>query len=327
MQSKGSTVSVIVVNFNGMPYLETCLSSILNQKYRDFEVILVDNCSSDGSLEYVSQRFPDLTVVTNKSNLGYTAGINSGIARASGNYIAPVNVDTEVEEDWLSSMVEFMDTNSDAGAVTPKSQLYLDRNKVGTMGLNIHITGLGFVRGLNRQASCGQKEPFQVAAISGCSFLIRREIIEQMGGLNEDNFMYYDDVDLSWMVNLMGYNIYCIPRSVIYHQYQLKMSPQKLYWLEYGRWSALLRYLRPVTLVALLPALALTEVIIGGYCLIHGPKYVWAKVRAWRAVLKNLRIFIKKRQQVQSLRKLSDFQLLRRYKLNYEWGQMVSILK
>jgi len=327
MQSGKIRVSVIVVNYNGISYLETCLRSILAQSLPDFEVILVDNKSSDGSLEYVRRMFPDLLVVANEKNLGYTGGTNSGISRAKGKYLAPLNVDTEVEKNWLGAMVEFMNANPDAGAITPKSLLYRDRGKVGVMGLNIHITGLGFVRGLNTQDSNLPKEPFQVAGISGCSYLIRREIVERMGGLNEDNFLYYDDVDLSWVVNLMGYKIYCVPQSVVYHEYELKMTPQKMFWLEHGRLSALLCYLKPLTLVALLPLLMLTEALIIGYCLIRGPRYVWAKLRAWFSVARNMRNLLKRRRLVQRLRRISDFELIRRFKLNYEWGQALHILR
>jgi GT2 family glycosyltransferase len=327
MQISKTKVSVIVVNYNGISYLETCLRSVLAQNITDFEVILVDNKSSDGSLEYVRRMFPDLLVVANEKNLGYTGGINSGISHAKGKYLAPLNVDTEVQKDWLGAMVEFMDANPDAGAVTPKSLLYRERRKVGVMGLNIHVTGLGFVRGLNRQDSDLPKEPFQVAGVSGCSYLIRREIVERMGGLNEDNFMYYDDVDLSWVVNLMGYKIYCVPQSVVYHEYQLKMTPQKIFWLERGRAGALVCYLRPSTLLALLPLLAFTEALITGYCMIRGPRYVWAKLRAWFSVARNMRSLLRRRGQVQRLRRLSDFQLIKRFKLNYEWGQVLHILK
>ena len=327
MQSSQTKVSVIIVNYNGISYLETCLCSVLAQNLPDFEVILVDNKSSDGSLEYVRRMFPDLLVVANEKNLGYTGGINSGISHAKGRYFAPLNVDTEVEKNWLGAMVEFMDANPDAGAVTPKSLLYRDRGKVGVMGLNMHITGLGFVRGLNRQDSDLPKEPFQVASVSGCSFLIRREIVELMGGLNEDNFMYYDDVDLSWVVNMMGYRIYCVPQSVVYHEYELKMTPQKIFWLEYGRANAILCYLKPPTLVALLPFLMLTETLIMGYCVIRGPRYVWAKLRAWFSIASNMRSLLRRRRQVQKLRELSDFQLIRRFKLNYEWGQVLRIVK
>jgi len=327
MQSGKTKVSVIVVNYNGISYLETCLRSVLAQNVPDFEVILVDNKSSDDSLEYVRRTFPDLLLVANDKNLGYTGGINSGISHAKGKYLAPLNVDTEVQKNWLGTMVKFMDANPDAGAVTPKSLLYRDREKVGVMGLNIHITGIGFVRGLNKQDSDLPKEPFQVAGISGCSFLIRREIVERMGGLNENNFLYYDDVDLSWVVNLMGYKIYCVPRSVVYHEYQLKMTPQKMFWLEHGRLNAILCYLKPLTLIALLPLLMLTDGLIIGYCLIRGPRYAWAKLRAWFSVANNIGGLLKRRRQVQRLRRISDFELIRRFKLSYEWGQMFHILR
>ena len=316
-----------MVNFNGMPYLETCLRSVLNQNYPDFEVILVDNNSSDGSMDYVRQRFPDLFIVANETNRGYAPGINSGIACANGDYFAALNVDTEVEQNWLAPLIEFLDANPTVGAVTPRSLLYQSRDKVGVQGLNIHITGLGFVRDVNKQDSDLPKEPFQVAAVSGCSFIVRREIVEQMGGLNEDNFMYYDDVDLSWMVNLMGYDIYCIPRSVVYHEYELKMTPQKMFWLEYGRLSSLLCYLRPSTFMGLLPALLFTEALITGYCLVRGPRHIWAKIRAEGAVLKNLGRIMRRRRRAQSLRKLSDFQLLKRFELNYDWSQALHILR
>ena len=320
-------VSVIVVNFNGMPYVQPCLHSVLNQNFANFEVILVDNKSSDKSLDYVRQHFPGVIIVANEKNLGYSGGINSGVAHAKGKYLAPLNVDTEVEQNWLAAMVEVIDSNPDAGAVTPNSLLYRDRSKVGVQGLNIHITGLGFVRRLNTPISDSPKEPFEVNGVSGCSYLIRREILERMGGLNEDNFLYYDDVDLSWMVNLMGYRIYCVPRSVVYHEYELKMSPQKMFWLEYGRWNALLCYLKPLTLIVLLPALVFTEESIIGYCLIRGPRYIWAKLRSWFFVARNLGQVMRRRKQVQKLRRLSDLQLLGKFKLNYEWGQIFRILK
>jgi GT2 family glycosyltransferase len=320
-------VSVIVVNYNGMPYVQPCLHSVLNQNFANFEVILVDNKSNDKSLDYVRRHFPGVIIIANEKNLGYSGGINSGIAHAKGKYLAPLNVDTEVEQNWLAAMVEVIDSNPDAGAVTPKSLLYRDRDKVGTHGLNIHVTGLGFVRGLNQQDSNPQNKPFRVAGVSGCSYLIRREIVEQMGGLNEDNFMYYDDVDLSWMVNLMGYRIYCVPRSVVYHEYELRMSPQKMFWLEYGRLNALLCYLKPLTIIVLLPALVFTEESIIGYCLIRGPRYIWAKLRSWFFVARNLGQVMRRRKQAQKLRRLSDLRLLGRFKLNYEWGQIFHILK
>jgi hypothetical protein len=147
-----------------------------------------------------------------------------------------------------------------------------------------------------------------------------------MGGLNEDNFMYYDDVDLSWTVNLMGYQVYCVPRSVVYHEYELRMTPQKMYWLEYGRWSSLACYLKPLTFVALLPALLFTEFLIAGYCFVRGPRYILAKLGASSRLLVHPKAVIARRRKAQGLRKLSDWQLLKRFTLNYEWRQALHIL-
>jgi hypothetical protein len=125
----------------------------------------------------------------------------------------------------------------------------------------------------------------------------------------------------------MGYRIYCIPHSVVYHEYELKMPPQKMFWLEYGRLSALLCYLNALTFIALLPAFLFTEVLVTGYCLTRGPKMIGGKIRAWNAVFSNRRGIMKRRQKAQSLRKLSDFQLLRRFGFKYQWSQVLHILK
>ena len=327
MQGRKAKVSVIVVNFNGRPHLEACLSSILNQTYQDFEVILVDNGSTDGSLDYARHRFPNLFIVENKENLGYPGGINRGVAHAASEYIAPLNFDTEVDQDWLASMVAFMDENPPVGAVTPKTLLYHDKTRIGTLGLNIHITGLGFARGLGQADSESPHKPLRVAGVSGCSFLIRREVLEQMGGLNEDIFMYYDDVDLSWTMNLMGYEIYCLPESIVYHKYDLKMSPEKLFSLEYGRLNLLLRYMKPLTLAVCSPAFLLTELLVMGYCIVRGRRYVSAKLRALVSPFKDVRRLMKKRSEAQRLRRISDFQLLSRLQLNYEWRQLFRILR
>jgi len=327
MQGKSPKVSVIVVNFNGKSYLEACLRSIVSQGYPDFEVILVDNNSSDGSVGYVRQRFPDVLIVENAKNLGYAAGINSGIGRASGVYFAVLNHDTEVRKDWLAPMVRFLEANPNAAAVTPKSLLYRQRERVGVMGLNVHVTGLGFVRALNRRDVGLSTAPFSVAAVSGSSFLVRREVVEKMGGLDEHNFMYYDDVDMSWLIRLMGYELYCVPVSVVYHEYTLKMSSQKLFWLEYGRWSALLSYLKPTTLILLLPMLALTEALVMGFCLRHGLSFLRAKIRASVAVLRHSGKIAGRRRKAQRLRKLSDWQLLKRLETGYQLNQVLHILR
>lgn len=326
---RAKKVSVIVVNYKGMPHVDSCLSSVLNQTYPNFEVIFVDNDSNDGSLEHVKSKFPHLIFVVNDRNLGYAGGINSGLQYASGDYIAPLNIDTEVDENWLAPMANFLDLNPEVGAVTPKILLYNDRTKGNALGLNIHVSGLGFVRGLNKEDSNFPNIPTKVAGVSGCSFLIRRQLLERIYSVNKDNFnfMYYDDVDLSWLINLMGYEIYCVPQSVIYHKYELEMPPEKLFLLEYGRLSLLVRYLSWFTFILFLPLFALTELLVIGYSTVRGRKFISAKLRSVILVIKNIRQLMNGRRQAQRLRRISDFQLFKRLQLNYEWSQFLAILK
>ncbi len=317
-------VSVILVNYNGMLHLDTCIPSILNQTYQNFEIIFVDNDSGDGSLEYARRKFPRLVFVAAKENLGYAGGINAGLVHATGEYIAPLNIDTEVSPNWLSVMARFLDENPRAGVVTPKILLFDDRSKINTMGSNIHVTGLGFCRGLNKPDD-NLTSPQRVPGVSGCSYLIRREILEKMGGAPEESFMANDDVVLSWLVNLMGYELYCLPEAVIYHKYTLKMNPEKFYQLEKSRHALLLYSLKPLTRIICFPVFALTELLIMGYCLIKGRRYIQAKFKAWGAVWENRKYIRERKTQVQKLRRISDFQLLKKMRWNLEWNQLLRI--
>ena len=313
--------SVILVNYNGMSHLDACISSVLKQSYKNFEVLFVDNNSSDGSLEYARSKFPNLTFVVNDKNLGYAGGINSGLAYATGDYIAPLNVDTEVAPNWLSAMVAFLDKNPQAGAVTPKVLLFNDRTKINALGLNIHITGLGFCRGLGKEDD-NSVVPERVPGVSGCSYLIKRQLLEQMGGAPEHCFMGNDDVILSWLLNLMGYELYCVPEAVVYHKYKLRMNPEKLYSLEKNRQALLLYSLKPLTFVACSLIFAAVELLIIGYCLLHGRAYLRAKFSALWSLGKDRKYIREKRVQVLQIRKISDFKLLKKLKVNLEWRQL-----
>ena len=317
---------MILVNHNGMSHLDACVSSVLKQSYADFEVIFVDNNSSDGSLEYARGKFPGLTFVANNENLGYAGGINSGLTRASGDYIAPLNVDTEVTTDWLGSMVSFLDANPPAGAVTPKILLFDRRDTINAKGLNIHITGLGFCRGLHRKDD-GSLAPVKVAGVSGCSYLIRRHLLEAMGGAPGWCFMGNDDVIVSWLLRLMGYEVYCLPQSVIFHKYSLKMSPQKLFRYEKNRHILLLSTLKPLTLLACLPVLLAIELMMVVYSFVRGRSYVRAKFGALASLWPERGSIRQRREEYRSLRKISDFSLFRRLNWNLEWAQLLHIVR
>jgi len=318
--------SVILVNYNGMSHLDACISSVLKQSYTNFEVIFVDNNSSDGSLEYARTKFPNLTFVVNDKNLGYAGGINSGLPYATGDYIGPLNIDTEVVPNWLGAMVAFLDENPQVGAATPKVLLFDDRTKINAMGLNIHISGLGFCRGLGNNDE-HSVIPENVSGVSGCSYLIRREILEEMGGAPGWCFMGNDDVIVSWLLRLMDYEVYCLPESIVFHKYNLKMDPEKLFRLEKNRQSLLLSTLKPLTLLACLPILLVIELMILVYSLAKGRPYIRAKFTALASLWKERSVIKQRRAQHQLLRKISDFALLRRLNWNLEWAQLLDTMR
>ncbi len=265
-------VSVVVVNYNGLQYLDACLNSILKQDFRNYEVIFVDNASTDSSLEYARRHFPSLVFVANNLNSGYAGGINSGLAVAKGEYIAPINMDTEVTPGWLSAMVDFMDTRPQAGAVCPKVLIIDRRDKVNCNGLNIHVSGLGFCRMLHRP-DVPAADSHRVSGISGCSYLIKKDLFKRMGGAPEFCFMYNDDVVISWLLTMMGYEMYCLPRSVIYHRYRLSMTPEKFFHLEKNRIYLIFSTLEWYTLLLISPLLLAIEIMVLAYCFIKGWPY------------------------------------------------------
>jgi GT2 family glycosyltransferase len=147
-----------------------------------------------------------------------------------------------------------------------------------------------------------------------------------MGGVPQECFMANDDVVVSWLVHLMGYETYCVPLSVAYHKYNLKMNPEKFFSLESNRYVLLLTALKIPTLVICLPVFALTELLTMGYCLRRGMRYVGSKYRALLSVYGNRHYIRERRSQVQKLRKVSDFQVLSNLKVNLEWGQLFQIV-
>jgi GT2 family glycosyltransferase len=319
-------VSIIIVSYNSIKDVDVCLSSVLKQDHPDFEVILSENDSTDGTIERVRRQYPRVKILQNNANLGYANGINAALPYASGEYIAPLNVDTDVTPGWLAAMAKVLVSDPQIGAVTPKILLFDDREHINTMGHNIHISGLTFCRNLNKPDYDSQI-PEKVSGVSGCSYLIRRETLDKMGGLPRDSFMSNDDVIVSWLLQLMALKIYCVPKAVIYHKYRLKMNTEKLYRLEKDRSQLLLSTLSPLALILLSPVLIIIEIMIFAYCLVKGPGYLKSKFRAVSNACKERDAIRIKHQQYSKLKRVSDWSLIRQLKWNLEWKQLFGITR
>jgi len=319
-------ISVIIVNYNGLSYIDTCLSSVLQQNHDNYEVIFVDNASSDGSLEYTRMKYPGLVFVASKVNSGYAGGVNAGLAVAGGDYVVPLNMDTQVTDGWLSELLKFMEANPQAGAACPKVLVLGQRGVINCTGLNLHVSGLGFCRRLHHLDVPGI-EPQRVNGISGCSYMIKRELFNRMGGAPEYCFMYNDDVVISWLLALMGYEIYYLPSSVIYHRYRLSMTPEKFFHLEKNRIYLLLSTFHWYTLLLLSPLLLIIEAMTLAYTIVKGWPYPRSKAGAYLAAFRERKHIAIVRQCYSRLRKVSDWTLLRKLSWNLEWGQLFGIVR
>jgi len=323
--ANGHKVSVIVVNFDGLAHVERCLDSVFSQQYTPFEVIFVDNGSTDGSLQRARERYPDAIYVENDSNYGYPVAVNVGLARASGHYIVPLNIDTEVNAAWLSSQVALLDKDKSIAATAPVVVRFDARDRVNTAGLDLHASGLGFCRGLDDPVDQLPDTPFRVPGPSGCSFMIRKEVFHRLRGLNGDTFMYYDDVDLGWMLALAGEDVCCVPQAVVYHKYDLRMNASKFFYLERNRWRLVCAAFGKSGWLLFAPILLATEAMVLAYSVIKGPRYARAKLAAMVAALRNPAALRERRAEIQRLRKRSDVELFRLFRLSYPWRQLLAV--
>lgn len=321
-KNNGKIASIIILSYNSKDDLKECIPSILEQSYTDFEVILVDNSSTDGSPEFLKVNYPNLKLIETGANLGYAAGNNIGFQHAKGKYIVVVNPDTVVGQNWLSELVKPLEKDPDIAITTPKILMHCDKYLINTCANHSHFTGLNFCSGLNRPSSSISK-PIEVGAISGCSFAIRRDVVEKLGGLDSDFFLYLEDDDISWRARLSGYKIMLVPSSVIYHKYKSTIAPRKEYYLERNRYLMLLKNYKIKTLILIFPALIFTEFLTWGHAFLNGMPYIYSKLGAYFWVLVNIKKIIEKREEVQKYRTISDKELVRLLEWKIPFEQVI----
>lgn len=318
-----------MVNHNGEMSLRECVDSLLVSLAATVEIILVDNASSDDSpriLEEIKKVHPAIRVIYMKENHGYAGAVNRVFPQCRGRYIGVLNMDIEAEPHWLSPLVDFLDQRPEVAAVNP---LITVRNGdgVNAAGQDIHVTGLGFNHGLGKSRDSIGQEPFATPGIQGAAFLIRRSVLDEMGGIDESGFLYHEDVNLSWLLRLMGHELYCVPAGIVRHDYFLSMHAEKLYLLERNRLAMLASYLDRSTRVRLFPWLLLSELLLWGYALLRGPAFLRAKGKAYGWVRKNEKQIHERRALARRLRVISDRTLLKEMKLGYPWRQLLTLAR
>lgn len=301
--------SVIIVNYNGKQKLLECLESVSRTLSRDCELIVVDNASSDGSAAAIETNFPDVMLIRSKTNCGFGSGNNLGVLSSRGKYLVFLNPDTLVESGWLEALLAPFEINDRAGMVTARILLADQPDRLNACGNSVHLTGLTLCRGMGQPREALEKLE-EVDAVSGAAFAIRRELFDTLGGFDEDTFLYMEDTDLSLRARLAGWSCLYAPDSIVLHHYRLKMTPLKVFYQERNRYLMLLKTLKFATLIVLIPAQLLAEVISWGFVLLSDRPNLRNKLRAYQWVIVNWAVIMRKRKLTQSLRQVSDRELL-----------------
>lgn len=232
-------VSIITVNYKQAEVTLALLDSLQQVTYPNYEVIVVDNGSNDGSVEKISQHAPWVTLIANDSNLGFAGGNNRGLAEAKGELILFINNDVEVDPCFLEPLVDAIQ-QPNVGAVSPKIKFYYNPETIQYAG----STPLNYLTMRNRAIGFAEKDngqhdkPRQTAFAHGAAMLVSRAVVDKVGPMYDGYFLYYEELDWCEHIRKAGYTIMYEPRSVIYHKESIstgKQSPLKTYYLNRNR--------------------------------------------------------------------------------------------
>ncbi len=214
-------VSVSIVNLNGEGYLKECLGSLMELKYPEdkLEIILVDNGSTDKSLDLVRLNYPGVKIIENRGNMGFAFANNQAAKIAKGEYIAFLNNDTSVDKNWLIELLKPIYKDKEIVASGSKV-LSMDGKKIDFVGGMINFEGKGFQIDYGKPAEGGRPDGYRfLPFVNGGAMMINKRVFLDTGGFDEDFFAYYEDVDLGWRLWVLGYKVVFSPGSVVYHHH------------------------------------------------------------------------------------------------------------
>ncbi len=225
--------SVIIPNWNGQDLLKDCLNSLKTQTFKDFEIILVDNGSTDDSVNYAEKTFPDIKIIRLKKNYGFDRAINEGVKYSTAGYVVFLNNDTAADKNFLSELIKCAEAHPEVISVNSRLLNFYDRKIID--GVGILINEVGQARSIGWQEKDNgqyEKETYIFGATGGGSLFKRKEFIK-VGMFDERYFMYSEEVDFAFRAQFLGYKaIYC-PKAIIYHKHKAtsKKLPASLeYW-------------------------------------------------------------------------------------------------
>ncbi|MBN9376555.1 MAG: glycosyltransferase [Cellulomonas sp.] len=258
-EGRTGVVSVVLVNYKGADDTIACLRSLtsLDWPAERLEMVVVDNASSDGSAARIRDAVPGALVVESPSNTGFAGGCNLGVAHATGEYVAFLNNDARADRSWLTAAVATLESDDRCGAVACKV-LDWDGKLVDYVGAALTWYGMGYKPHAERPDSTDFDRPRDVLFATGAAMVMRAGVYREVGGFDERFFMFYEDVDLGWRLNLLGWRVRYEPRSIAFHKHHATMAKfgsfRERYLLERNALMAMYKNYDDETLTHTLPA-------------------------------------------------------------------------
>jgi GT2 family glycosyltransferase len=306
-------VSVIIPNWNGIFYLPGCLESLAAQTYREFETIVVDNASSDGSVALIESEYPGVSVTRLDENKGFGAAMNIAFRQARSDYVACLNNDTEADPNWLGELVACIERHPRAAVATSKMLDLNERGRIDDCGDILTPYFRAYARGRGEEDKGQYDEEEQVFGASGGASLWRSEAVRELGYFDEDLFAYYEDVDLSFRAHLVGYECWYAPKAVVFHAgggtSRRQASEFAYYHAVRNRWSMIVKNGPAPLLWRSSPRIFFAELLTLAKAVTERKTILTLK--AHRDVLRALPGWARRRKEVQRMRSISSSELRR----------------
>jgi len=311
-------VSCVIVNFNGGETLEFCLASLFNQPYSKLEVTVVDNGSSDNSLNLVRDRFPKIKIIANRRNLGFARACNQGVEESLGDYIFFLNSDATVKNNTISALISLFEKDQKVFACQPKI-LKAKTNLVESEGF--YFTWFGFFyypKRFEPTEADLEEEPKEIFGGTGAALMVDKKKFLELGGFDSDFFLYSEDADLAWRARSRGYKIFYQPTSLAYHQGGIAAetldSSLIIFHSFKNRILVLLKNLQSPYLFLVLPIHLLIIILWSFfYFILLKPKNSLAILAAIGWNVLNINKTLVKRRRIQIRRIIKDSQILSRF--------------
>lgn len=315
-------VSVIIVNWNGKKWLKKCLDSLRAQTYRNFEIILVDNASTDDSVEFVEKNYPEVVIVKSDKNLGFAGGNSLGIDNSRGEFILFLNNDIWVKEDFLQKYIAYFKRHQ-IDILSAREARYSGEaypyyvSKIDLFGHPIYLFG----------DKHKNQESFY---LSGSCLFFARSLYEETRGLDQDFFMYFEEIDWFWRLHLLRKSIGYIDEVCVYHagagSTGSGIKYKSFLWRNQNTLQMLLKNYAWYNLLWVLPIYFIQNIFeILAFLIFLKPRIAWSYIEGWWFNLRNLKRTLKKRRRIQQNRIVGDWEIMK--KMYFGFGKAYHLLR